>query len=81
MSVKPGQAQTNELADELRRWGEDEVAGAVGSLDEEAIALVERLAVRYAGEPRTSIGKAAALAAVEVVEGRLRTLRRPTPIA
>lgn len=72
---------SNDLAGELRRWGENDVADAIGSLDDEAMARAERLAVRYSGERGTTVGQATALAVVEVIEGKLRPLHRRMPVA
>lgn len=63
-----------EIAADLRRYGEDDVADLVLRLGGEDLQRVWALAVDHAMSPM-SLTRATALAAVEVVEGRPRPLR------
>lgn len=65
-----------ELSDEVRRWGEDQVAANVLTISEEQLQQQQERAFVYAMEQDITLSKAAAMAAVEVVEGTRRPLAR-----
>jgi len=61
----------------LRSYGEDEVAAVIANLPDEQWRKIGSLAFDYVCRPSSGLlAKALALAAVEVVEGTPRDLRR-----
>ena len=63
------------LVDDLREYGEDTVAARVFTLSEEQYQRLSEIAYRHALTGML-LAKALALAAVEVIEGKPRALRR-----
>jgi hypothetical protein len=64
------------LAADLRSYGENAVAERVANLDDAAMRALGEQAARYMTKGARNLAQALALAAVEVVEGSPRPLKR-----
>jgi hypothetical protein len=65
-----------DLASDLRAYGEDLIADRIDGLGDDQMKRIGELAARYIARGARNLSHALSLAAVEVVEGAPRELKR-----